>query len=441
MGDDFKKIKDKIKGAADTNKNPKVFVCKVLVKAFLIIAFICIAIAILDLNGINFTQCFDFDFFTGESVDSARYLLSAIAQAQAAVIALVVTLTLIAVQLASQTYSPRVMDLFKKHLFFWLLLLLYIVSILYDVIVLGTVDKEMNYLLGHRISFAILLAGLAFFALFPYTFDVINHLKPENVIRKMIEKINRKEFVDKINKTVEEKREENKEYKYDPRDLKEDDDKIIPVVDIIKRAIKEDDLTTSRVGIRELENLFEEIFSLEYSKGNEAKLVRHFCYHFEKIADRAAFREDEDSVAEVCYALEKIGKMIGNKGLDNATKHALESLGKIVLDAGERKLFYATNISVDSLGEISVVATEKELKETTIRSIMYLCTFGKMFIEKKYSLDNLIKNLSEMYEKSPKLVGSGINMCYEQLKEKISESELKSFQQFKNQLPFLNKKP
>jgi len=264
MGHGFKKIKDKIKGAADTNKNPRELAEEALFLAFWIFAVILIIVAILDLR-LNLTPCFY--LFTGD-LDSARYLLSAIAQAQAAIIALVVTLTLVAVQLASQSYSPRVMDLFRsfRNYPFWLLLLLYFVSIMYDVVVLGTLNKGMDKLPENRISFAVFLMGFAIAALIPYTRNVINNLKPENVIKQIIESINRKEFAEKINKKVEEKKETLLSRLFDSYklgDLEEKDDKILPIIDIIKRAIKENDLTTSRVGIRKLGKLFEEIFSLK----------------------------------------------------------------------------------------------------------------------------------------------------------------------------------
>lgn len=65
------------------------------------------------------------NLFNG-SADSARYLLSALAQSQAAIVAIVITLTLIAVQLASQVYSPRVMDLFLKGWQFWFLVSIHV---------------------------------------------------------------------------------------------------------------------------------------------------------------------------------------------------------------------------------------------------------------------------------------------------------------------------
>jgi len=201
MGHGFKKIKDKIKGAADTNKNPRELAEEALFLAFWIFAVILIIVAILDLR-LNLTPCFY--LFTGD-LDSARYLLSAIAQAQAAIIALVVTLTLVAVQLASQSYSPRVMDLFRsfRNYPFWLLLLLYFVSIMYDVVVLGTLNKINDVLPENRISFAVFLTGFAIAALIPYTRNVINNLKPENVIRQIIAKIDRKQFVEKVKKEME----------------------------------------------------------------------------------------------------------------------------------------------------------------------------------------------------------------------------------------------
>ena len=389
MGYDFKKIKNKIKGAANTNKNPKELAKEALFVGFWLFAVIFITIAILDL-WLNLTPCFR--LFTGD-LDSARYLLSALAQVQAAIIALVVTLTLVAVQLASQSYSPRVMDLFGsfRNYPFWLLLLLYFVSIMYDVMVLGTLDsKKLNELPVNRISFAVFLTGFAIAALVPYTRNVINNLKPENVIKQIIGKINRKdikEFVENINKTVEEKKKENISYTYHPRDLEGGKHKIIPVVDIIKRAIKEDDITTSREGIREIGKIFEYVFSLkELINRNEENLVRHFGYHLETIGDRAVFREDGDSVIEVCSALGKIGKSTAEKELDYAAGMAANSLGKIGAAAAEKGLDYAAVMAADSLGRVGAATAEKGLNGAAGISVESLGKVGVAAAEK--GLDN-----------------------------------------------------
>ena len=61
--------------------------------------------------------------------DSARYMLSALVQSEAAIFAIVVTLSLVAVQLAAASYSPRLIGLFQKTRYFWFFVILYIIAI------------------------------------------------------------------------------------------------------------------------------------------------------------------------------------------------------------------------------------------------------------------------------------------------------------------------
>ncbi|MEA2076114.1 MAG: DUF2254 family protein [Euryarchaeota archaeon] len=71
--------------------------------------------------------------------DSARYMLSALVQSQAAIVAIVVSLTVIAVQLSASAYSPRVIRIFRDNPDMWILLTLYGVSIFYGLFVLKMV--------------------------------------------------------------------------------------------------------------------------------------------------------------------------------------------------------------------------------------------------------------------------------------------------------------
>ena len=107
------------------------------------------------------------------SASSAKYLLSALAQSQAAVIAIVVTLTLVAVQLSAQAYSPRVITIFQKSADFWILLVAYVFSIILDVILLETIPDNIKGL-EMKVRSATFLAIFAFLALFPYMWNTIN---------------------------------------------------------------------------------------------------------------------------------------------------------------------------------------------------------------------------------------------------------------------------
>jgi len=73
---------------------------------------------------------------------SARYMLSALAQSEAAILAIVITLSLVAVQLTASSYSPRVIDIFKKSPYLWLVLCLYTIGIAGSLLVLKAIEGD-----------------------------------------------------------------------------------------------------------------------------------------------------------------------------------------------------------------------------------------------------------------------------------------------------------
>jgi len=87
--------------------------------------------------------------------NSARYLLSALLQSQAAIIAIVITMTLVAVQFTASAYSPRVIDIFKHDVVMWRLLLLYGFSIFYGVFLLETIGGKYSIINPWSITFSL----------------------------------------------------------------------------------------------------------------------------------------------------------------------------------------------------------------------------------------------------------------------------------------------
>lgn len=72
-----------------------------------------------------FAYTFQFSFHE----DNARYLISALIQSQAAIISIVITLTLVAIQITASHYTSRLIDIFKEYPLMWLLLLFFLISI------------------------------------------------------------------------------------------------------------------------------------------------------------------------------------------------------------------------------------------------------------------------------------------------------------------------
>ena len=57
-------------------------------------------------------------YIDGSTSNSGLYLLSALVQSLASVLALILTLSLIAIQMSSQAYSPRILRLYIKSIYF-----------------------------------------------------------------------------------------------------------------------------------------------------------------------------------------------------------------------------------------------------------------------------------------------------------------------------------
>lgn len=52
-------------------------------------------------------------------LDTARFVLAALIQSESTIIALVITLSLVVIQLTSSSYSTRVIDIFKESPVIW----------------------------------------------------------------------------------------------------------------------------------------------------------------------------------------------------------------------------------------------------------------------------------------------------------------------------------
>lgn len=137
---------------------------------------------------------FSVDFFPSNlNPDSARYMLSALVQSEAAIFAIVVTLSLVAIQLSAASYSPRVIGLFQKTRYFWMLVLIYILSMvlgLYALIQIIETGRDTIVVdFWSPISLSYRIGIIAFVSLIPYIWNTIELLKPSTIIDKLAQNI------------------------------------------------------------------------------------------------------------------------------------------------------------------------------------------------------------------------------------------------------------
>ncbi len=254
--------------------------------------------------------------------NSALSLLSTLASSQASIIAIVIALTLVAVQLVAMAYSLRAVEVFKWDANLLSILFIYIISIIYDILLLNAIENQSNTIILSNIQIGIKLFGskniedlinfatrlgvFAFMALFIFIPCTISSLNAKNIIISISKSVKIKEFQNTINVAY-----RDDPSTYSPRKLGTKD-QIIPLIEIIKKAIKEDDSTTAKIGITELKNICIKIINTD---GERDGIIRHFCEHFMRINNFALERNDEDSVIEIAESLREIGETAIDEGL------------------------------------------------------------------------------------------------------------------------------
>ncbi|MGP8320659.1 MAG: DUF2254 family protein [Methanosarcinaceae archaeon] len=124
-------------------------------------------------------------------VDSARYMISALIQSEAAILAIVITLSLIAIQQASSSYSTRVIDIFIKSPDFLILILTYISTIIFGSWVLKQIPhSNYNLSLELYIWIVYLLSIFALLALWLYIVNTFEMFKPTKIIEILSKDMN-----------------------------------------------------------------------------------------------------------------------------------------------------------------------------------------------------------------------------------------------------------
>lgn len=300
--------------------------------------------------------------------DSARYMLSALVQCEAAIIAVVVSLSLIAIQFAASSWSARVIDIFlKKYLEFWLLISLYIVAIAYGLYVISSI-KDNNSIISYNVEFGISLSYrlgiLAFLALIPYTWTTLILLKPSTIINQLSQNISMKAILSILPLGNPVKK----------------DDPIQPIMDIIIASLMKSDEGTILEGLESLRSRITFLIkNYNFNDDDEIVFSDNIFPHLSEIGTLAASKRDEHATIRIIRTIHGIGYMATDQKLDFAANEAARILGDIGGNAAEKNLSEVVLEVVDALRDIGGKAAEHELLMTIGRSTMALEAIGLQY--------------------------------------------------------------
>lgn len=356
----------------------------------------------------NATQLSDMGFY-----DNERYLLSALVQSLAATIALVITLSLVAVQLAAQSYSARVIDVYKRNPDMWILLCIYIFTIFYG---LGLTKIIGLGILGNYTEDAIFVAYFmgffAFVCLVPYMLKTLDLLKPSTVIKLLATEITKQKISDAL--------EETKEIV--------EKDPVQPIIDIINGALEKNDSETVSNGLNAIVETTNMILDSKEENITFKKEASDFSIkHILTVADNSFKFVNSNSTFSTMVSLTMIGeKEVENNinselffnnyyliptGLTSSNPNSISKIGNVVGDFTIKCLEYNLNKESERLihtlkycGIRAVHEKQESGSKTIIEALSNICiksltksnyNLAKIAME---SLEEICKEASERHE-------------------------------------------
>lgn len=266
-------------------------------------------------------------------------MLSALVQSEAAIIAIVVTLSLVVVQLTASFYSAKITKIFRESPDLWILMISYICAMVYSLLVLQMVEEIDSILnVEKQVIFSLFLGIFCFFSLLPYTYIMLIMLRISTIIGKLSEEINKNSL------------------------LKEDP--VYPIIDIIIGSMKKDDFRTVRDGMGAIGNRISYVHKTEeLSKEEDLMISSKLFDHIYWVCQLAVDRDDESSAEVIMKEVLEIGKVAIGEGHYVPVEKAADFFMNIGRRAAGRCRKLTTGRAIIHLGVLGRAAHKGKFEE------------------------------------------------------------------------------
>lgn len=363
-------------------------------------------------------------------VNSARYMLSALVQSEAAIVALVVTLSLVAMQLAASSYSARVIEVFRRTPDLWILMGIYGIAIFYAMGVLKLIENppigRLSNLEEH-VAFSYYLGIFAFVVLVPYIWKTLEMLKPSTVINILAKEINKKNILFAVQEDREEMEDGNTSFSYSRGFPRIKEDPILPIIDIVRSSLMKFDFETVKEGLNAIRDRIDYILINEtFTEEEERRVSIYIFNHLTAIGKLAASRKDEVSIFEVINCMQKIGIRGAMGELTNVTFFSTYYLTQIFHSL--RFVQFEGTIKVaDSLYYIGRIATVRRFEIGIEYAVESLEKIGiNVAKHKSGNAILIISHLEILLERAKKQNLSKATQQIEDCIKKVNEAQSKS---------------
>lgn len=345
-------------------------------------------------------------------IESARALLDALITSEATILAIVVSLSLVAVQLAASSYSARVIEKFRKMPDLWILIVVYGFGMFYGLKLIERGNPQLDNLsnIGEDIAFTYYFGIFAFVALVPYIWNTLELLKPSTVIKMLSEEITEKKILNAVG---------------GKQEKSEDKDPVQPIADIVHGSIMKYDYGTARVGLKAVGDGTARILKKSLNKDDKIEFIKHVLKHLDKIGKHTISKEDGYFTFDVVRIMKQIGLTSVEQRVDDVPFGIAYYFGEVGKAAAKKNLVDETSWVLFDLGEIGETAAKYELSETSLQSVIYLGIVGKIAAEKE--IMDAAKSAIDSLENVGK-TAAYLN--------KVPEEAIKSLKELINAFPF-----
>jgi len=235
-------------------------------------------------------------------IERTRALLGALVTGEAAILAIVVSLSLVAVQLAASSYSARVIEVFRKAPDLWILIGVYGIAMFYGLWALNQTNS-----LDTHMAFSYYLGIFAFVALGPYIWKTLDMLKPSVAINILAKEINKKNMVSAVQGDNETMGDGITSFTFLGY-RRVERDPILPIIDIVRSSLMKFDSETAKEGLKAIRSHIDYVLYNETFTSEEERRISIYIFeHLTGVCKLAASKNDETSIAEVINSMQMIG--------------------------------------------------------------------------------------------------------------------------------------
>jgi len=293
-----------------------------------------------------------------------------------AVLAIVISLTLMGIQFASQEYTHRVMNTYMKSVMLWSMIITYIATVLYNLYMTAFLKLPVDTMYA---DISVLLQTLCLIMLVPHFINAVIHLRPDYTLGRIMRTID-EEYVSSLHGFLTEGRGR----------VPSEVDRLLPAVEIIEKSIARGDRETVRVALEGIHDLYNRYVTPE----NEDWVARYFLDYLLRIGREAIIEADDDSLVQVLGVFGDIG--VSASGMTAARK-VVEDIDIIGIGALRKDYDAAVEQMVDSLHQMLRPEAAEETCEAIFSSSSELA--DQLFLlAKKRLIRYLIGSLANLRE-------------------------------------------